>query len=352
MTRKLMMIAAAALCTGAFAADCRCGKPECKCGEKCECTTESCKCVGCASASGDAAADGWEWTPGEGVTFNESPIVSGEVSLNFDSKYLNYGFVDNKDPIFRANGELKFFDWLAIGVKSFFDVTRYGSRAGYTSRMFKYTELHPNVTLGHSFSQEDFEWLPTKVEISINYDYEYLPNSRSKGGIDEETGYWNKAIAEDSQFWTLEIGLPDLWFEPKFVYERDVMRDDGTYLNLEVGHTFNLLDEEDDTLTLRPSVAQGFGNKQRVKAYASKLVWNDPIAPDEVPLEHAGLMDTMLKLELGWNICDGIELSGYVGYSDFLFDRKIRDASRRYEALGKWDYSWNFVAGMAVTFSF
>ena len=35
-----------------------------------------------------------------------------------------------------------------------------------------------------------------------------------------------------------------------------------------------------------------------------------------------------------------------------LIDRKIRDASRRYEALGKWDESWNFIAGAAVTFSF
>ena len=75
-----------------------------------------------------------------------------------------------------------------------------------------------------------------------------------------------------------------------------------------------LLGEEDDTLTLRPSIAQGFGNGQRVKTYATKK--------DGEPLNHAGLMDTMIKLELGWKVCDNVSLSGYVGYSDFLFDRK------------------------------
>jgi len=289
-------------------------------------------------------SSGWAYTPGEGVSFDETPVVSGEVSLSFDSKYLSYGFVDNKDPILTPAGSLTFFDWITIGANAIFDVTKYGRRAGYTNRQFEYTEFHPTITLGHSFSPDDFEWLPTTIEIAIGYDYEYHPNSKNKGGLNEYENGWDTSIAEDTQFWTVEIGLPDLWLEPKFLYERDVMRDDGTYLNLEIGHTFNLLGEEDETLTLRPSIAQGFGNAQRVKAYATR--------EDGEPLNHAGLMDTMVKLELGWKICDCLSLSGYVGYSDFLFDRKIREASRRYEALGKWDESWNFVAGCAVTLTF
>ena len=328
MTTKLVtMSAAAALCMGAFAAE--------------DANEEKC--------------DGWAWAMGEGVTFDETPIVSTEASLAFDSKYLSYGFVDNKDPILTPSGSIKFFDWVTFGVSAIFDTTTYGRRAGYTSRQFQYTELHPTVTVGHSFSPDDFEWLPTTIEFAIGYDYEYHPNSKSKGSYDDY-GFWNKSISEDTQFWTLEIGLPDLWFEPTFYYERDVMRDDGTYLNLEVGHTFNVLDEEDDTLTLRPSVAQGFGNKQRVKAYAAKELWfydadEGPYSVD-APLAHAGLMDTLFKLELGWNICDGVSLTAYVGYSDFLFDRKIRRASRRYESLGKWDESWNFIAGAAISFAF
>ena len=311
---------------------------------------------GAAFAAEETESTGWEYSPGEGVSFNETPIVSGEASLSFDSKYLSYGFVDNKDPILTPAGEITFFDWLTFGVSAIFDVTKYGHRAGYTSRQFQYTELHPTVTLGHSFSPDDFEWLPTTIEFAIGYDYEYHPNSKIKGSYDPEEGTFDKSVAEDTQFWTFEFGLPDLWFEPKFLYERDVMRDNGTYLNLEVGHTFNLLDEEDDTLTLRPSVAQGFGNKQRVRAYASKVIslYDEEEGPysEDAPLDHAGLMDTLLKLELGWTICENVSLSGYVGYSDFLFDRKIREASRRYEALGKWDHSWNFIAGIAVTLTF
>ena len=333
MTTKLMtMTAAAALCASAFAAD----------AEKTEAATNN-----TAEAEKEEVSEGWAWAMGEGVTFDEKPIVSCEASLAFDSKYLSYGFVDNKDPILTPEGSITFFDWVTFGVNAIFDTTTYGRRAGYTSRQFQYTELHPTVTIGHSFSPEDFEWLPTTIDIAVGYDYEYHPNSKNKGGLNEYENGWDKSIAEDTQFWTVEIGLPDLWIEPTFLYERDVMRDDGTYLNLEIGHTFGLLgdeEEEDDTLTLRPSIAQGFGNAQRVKAYAAK--------EDGEPLNHAGLMDTLFKLELGWNICDGVSLTAYAGYSDFLFDRKIRDASRRYEALGKWDESWNFIAGAAVTFSF
>ena len=302
----------------------------------------ACAAAICGAAFADEEkSEGWTYTPGEGVSFDEQPIVSAEASLAFDSKYLSYGFVDNKDPILTPAAEITFFDWVTFGVNAIFDVTKYGHRAGYTSRQFQYTELHPTATLGHTFSSEDYEWLPTTIEFAIGYDYEYHPNSKSKGTLDDD-GAYDKSISEDTQFVTFEVGLPDLWIEPTFLYERDIMRDNGTYLNLELGHTFNLLGEEDDTLTLRPSIAQGFGNAMRVRAYAEGL-------------DHSCLMDTMIKAELGWKICDNVSLSGYVGYSDFLFDRKIREASRDYdiyEGRGKWEYSWNVVAGLALTLSF
>ena len=318
-TKLITMSAAAALCMGAFAAD----------------------------ETKEEKSEGWAWAMGEGVTFDETPIVSTELSLAFDSKYLSYGFVDNKDPILTPAGSMTFFDWVTFGVSAIYDTTKYGHRAEYTSRQFQYTELHPTVTIGHSFSPEDVEWLPTTVEFAFGWDYEYHPNSKSKGKIDDDTGLWDKSVSEDTHFWTFEFGLPDLWFEPKFFYERDAMRDNGTYMNLEVGHTFAVIgDEEEETLTLRPSIAQGFGTRQRVRAYATKD------EDGEVPLNHAGFMDTMVKLEAEWSICDGVALSGYVGYSDFLFDRKIRESARHYEATGKWDHSWNFVAGLALTLSF
>ena len=297
---------------------------------------------GAAFASEDAEKEesaGWEYNPGEGVSFNEQPIVSGEATLNFDSKYLSYGFVDNNDPVLKPVGALTFFDWFQINAEAYFDITRYGRRAGYTSRAWQCTELYPGAAIVHKFSPDDYEWLPTTVEFAICYQYEYIPNVRYRGGENQ---------GDDSQYWELKLGLPDLWFEPFFYYERDVMRDNGTYLNLEIGHTFALIEDgeegADPVLSFRPSIGQGFGNAMRVRAYASK--------PDGEPLDHSGLMDTMVKGELTWKICDFCSLSGYVAYSDFIFDRKIRDAAREYEATGSWDHSWNFIAGLSLTVSF
>jgi len=298
---------------------------------------------GAAFAAEEEKAGGWAYNPGEGVSFNEQTIVSAEFSLAFDSKYLSYGLVDNNHPILTPGGSLTFFDWVSFEAEAIFDVTKYGRKAGYTSRQWQYTEFHPGASLGHTFSSEDYEWLPTTIEFSVGYMYEYHPNSKSKG-VDP----WEKSISEDTQFITFEFGLPDLWIEPTFLYERDLMRDDGTYFNLELGHTFALIEDgeegADPILTFRPSIAQGFGNAMRVRGYLAKA--------DGDPLDHSGFMDTCVKGELTWQICDCCALSGYVAYSDFIFDRKIREASRSYELTGDWEHSWNFIAGLALTVNF
>jgi len=158
--------------------------------------------------------------------------------------------------------------------------------------------------------------------------------------------------ADDTQFWTVGFGLPDLWFEPAFLYERDVMRDNGTYLNLEIGHTFPLIDGaeegEDPVLTFRPSIAQGFGNTMRVRSYLTRATSDGAGAP----LDKSGLMDLCVKGELAWQVCEFCTLSGYVAYTDYAFDRRMREAARQYEATGDWDHSWNFTAGLALTLNF
>ena len=283
----------------------------------------------------------------EEETFSLSDYVSVEAGIALDSKYMSYGLVDNNDPIITPSACITFFDWLSFGVDAIFDATPYGRKIidgerTYTNRGGKYQELDPYVEIGHAFTPEDCEWLPTTVEFALSYCYEYHPESMGRAHRDS----WG----EPSQFITLEMGLPDLWLEPAFTYERDIDRDDGTYLNLELGHTFSLIDgeneEDDPVLALRPSVAQGFGTANRVGYY----LWKDNENGD--PLHHAGLMDTCVKLELTWNICEYLSLSGYVAYSDFLFDQQIREASRYYEAHGRWTDSYNFFGGIALNFAF
>ena len=69
----------------------------------------------------------------------ETSIVSAEFYLNFDSRYLSYGLVDNKDPILTPGGSLAFFDIFGLHCEVIFDTTKYGHKAGYTSRRFQYT---------------------------------------------------------------------------------------------------------------------------------------------------------------------------------------------------------------------
>ena len=77
-----------------------------------------------AMAAGAFASDGESskiaWAPGEGVTFGETPVVSTEFSLGFDSRYMTYGVIDGKDPIIVPGASITFFDWVYFGVEAIY----------------------------------------------------------------------------------------------------------------------------------------------------------------------------------------------------------------------------------------
>ena len=278
---------------------------------------------------------GLNWAMGEGLTYGETSIVSAEVGLAFDSKFMSYGLVDNNDPILTPSAALTFFDWVTLSVESIFDTTRYGERAGYNNHAFRSQELDPGVAIGHAFGPDDAAWLPTTVAFELGYMYESHP----------------KVVDDDTQFLTFSVGLPDLWFEPTFSYERDIDRDDGTYLNLEVGHAFSVVEGkeegDDDILAFRVSLAQGWGDKRRVVAYLPD-VGND----EAEGLGRASMMDTCVKGELTWNITDGVSLGAYAAYYDYLFDSHARNSARAYEATGSHTDSYSFVMGVSLAVAF
>ena len=297
-------------------------------------TTIACAAAFCGSVRAEAEAketeeQGLNWAMGEGVTFGETSIVSAEVGLAFDSKFMSYGLVDNNDPILTPSAALTFFDWVTFSVESIFDTTRYGEKAGYRDHAFRYQELDPGVAIGHAFGPD--EGLPTTVEFELGYTYEQHP----------------RIVDDDTQFITFSIGLPDLWFEPTFSYERDIDRDEGTYLNLEIGHTFSVVEGkeegDDDILSFRVSLAQGWGDQRRVTAYLGE-------AGDGY--DEACLMDTCLKGELTWNITDGVSLGAYLAYCDYLFDSSARDAASAYEGTEAYSESYNFVTGVSIAIAF
>ena len=300
--------------------------------------TIACAAALCGSVRAEAKEteeQGLNWAMGEGVTFGETSIVSAEVGLAFDSKYMSYGLVDNNDPILTPSAALTFFDWVTFSVESIFDTTRYGERAGYNNHAFRSQELDPGVAIGHAFGPDDAAWLPTTVAFELGYMYEPHP----------------KVVDDDTQFITFSVGLPDLWFEPTFSYERDIDRDDGTYLNLEVGHTFSVVEGkeegDDDILAFRVSLAQGWGDKRRVVAYLPD-VGND----EAEGLGRASMMDTCVKGELTWNITDGVSLGAYAAYYDYLFDSHARNSAKAYEATGSHTDSYSFVMGVSLAVAF
>ncbi len=300
------------------------------------CAAAFCGSVQAAEAESEETKQGWNFAMGEGISYGETPIATAEFSIAIDSKFLSYGLVDNNQPIMTPAASLTLFDWLTFSVESVFDMTKYGRKEVdgeelYCNRAGRYQELDPGAAIEHSFSAEDYEWLPTTIDFSLGYMYEYHPRSFNVG-------------QDDTQFINVEIGLPDLWFEPVVAYERDIDRDDGTYVNLSIGHTFEVC----DSLTLRPSIAQGIGNSRRVKGYLNV----HDLDGEERPLDHGGLMDTCVQLDLEWAITDYLTFGAYVAYSDYLFDRKMRDAARDYEASGKWDHSYNFVGGVSLALAF
>ena len=306
------------------------------------------KCTAIAAAllaggifAAEAESQGLSWEPGSGISWGETPVMTAEFGLAFDSKYMTYGLVDNRDPILTPSASATFFDFLTFEVEAIFDMTKQGKKAGpgRKNRGGKYMELDPGAYLSQTFSADDYAWLPTTIEASLGYSYEYHPRS-----MDGNSGYW-----ADSQYVWAEVALPDLWIEPLLYIERDISRDNGTYANLELGHTFPLIDSEeedgDPLLAFRPSVGQGFGNTQRVRGY----LWDSK--KDEA-LDHAGLMDTCVKGELTWAICDWLSLSGYVAYYDYLFDSRMRDGARGYTERNSDDRSYHFVSGLALTAAF
>lgn len=282
-----------------------------------------------AAVCGAVAASADEVAEAEKGETEETPVVSAEFGISFDSKYISYGVVDGKDPIVTPGVTLTFFDWVYGGVEAIFDVTKTnGRRGGYGNRAGRYTTLDMTAGVAHDF---DLGETLGALSVDFNYIYEYIPTHRHAG-----------EGCPDTQYLNLELSLGDLWLVPTLAIERDLMADDGTYVNFSLSHTFDLVGEGDDaTLTFTPSVGQGFGDKKRTRGY-------------ELADDHAGLMDTTIMGEFEYKVCENVSLTAYAAYSDYWFDRKLRDGAREYNsAWGSGCHrSYSFYGGLGMTVSF
>ena len=277
------------------------------------------------------------------ATKEPSPLVPAVgLSLDFCSRQLTYGLADNRDPIVTPGATLTWLDWFNVSAAFILDTTDWGDRnvhpngPGYGNRAWRYQEFDPGIGLAHSFGPDDWKFLPTMVDFSIGYMYEYHPRF-SKSKSDGVNGN------PDTQFINLGFGLPDLWFEPVLATEFDIDRDHGIYIQPGIGHTFSLIDaragEEDSVLDLNIALAQGLGDPARNDSYLGVNRW--------------GLMDSSVVVTLSWRPLPWLTIAPYAGVYEYLFDSKLRDAAREYSYGGdpRTD-SYNIVGGLAVTASF
>ena len=266
-----------------------------------------------------------EFTPGEGISYNETPIFTAEAAVEFHSRYMSYGVVDGKDPIVKPTFCGTFADWVFVGADFICDTTKgNGKGFGYGNRAGKYSAIDSYVGLAHEFELgESIGTLSTEV----GYLYEYATRSYEDGSN------W------DMQYLYAEISLKNPILEPKLYLERELMFDDGTYANFEIGHTIDL-GVICDGLSVRPSIAQGVGNGRRALGYFGE--------------SHAGLMDTCVKLELKYECSEWCTFGAYAAYYDYLLDGNMRDMAREYNSVwgSECDRSYSFVGGISVKLTF
>ena len=261
-------------------------------------------------ACGAYAAEGEEssgWTIGGGAT------------LDFTSKQLTYGLIDNPHAIVTPSVELSIAneEWftLTFSVDAIFDTTNYGAKdGGYADRRWKYQELTPGITLSKNWDTTEF--LGSTLDTSINYTYEYHPRACNK----PLAGYSNP----DTQWLNIELGLPDLWLQPAFTLEYQLVRQGpegeetgkgGIYATFSVAHDFDLgadcfgLDE--GILTLTPTLGFAIANRDRNEA-------------DFGENESFMFRDGFASIELAYSPFEGFTIAPYAG-CHYQLDSDARD---------------------------
>ena len=230
------------------------------------------------------------------------------VAIDFCTRQLTYGLVDNRDPIVTTEAAVEWHGF-TFETAAVFDTTKWGrEQGGYGNRQGKYQEVAFGPGYTFAFSPERFAFLPTTVELSANYIYEYHPPVRKERGESNPK----------TQFINVGAALPDLWLTPALSAEFDIDNERGAiYLAGEVGHSFTLIEavggRETDQLDLSLGAGVGFGNPKRNQvdaafdAYAFKDVW--------------------VSAALEWHLTGRVTLAPYVAAYEQLH-RRLREAAR------------------------
>lgn len=272
----------------------------------------------CAVAVGGEDGEGESKVP-------EWLVPSVEVGVDFASRQLTRGLVDNADPILTGSAAVGVGP-LSFAVDGIFDTTDWGETdGGYGDRKWKYQELDLTPALSWTFEKG----LPTPLEAELAYCWQHHPSATDEEGEDANP---------DTQTINLALGLPEVPLSPSLALEWDIDDEEGAvYAVLGVSHAFELLaaadEDEDPVLALELSAGLGMGNSKRNECDAE---W-----------DHASLKDVQVGAALPWNV-GPVCISPYV-YCTEQVEHALREAAEDSDPDG---HSFQWCAGVSVAASF
>ncbi len=274
---------------------------------------------------------GGEVDPEDVVALEEEEsgwTLGGSVGVDFCSKQLTYGLVDNPHGIVTPSAELSFghddYFTLAVGVEAIFDTTNYGAKdGGYNDRRWKYQEFDPYIALSRSWELGEDVALYTEV----GYLYEYHPRACHKPSLE----YSNP----DTQWLTFVIGLEENILNPTLEVEYQLVRqgpeaiNDGQgaiYATFSFSHEFDIgekLGLDEGSLCLTPTLGIAMANKERNLADFSSIGEEDE---DYIVDDHAMFRDAFASLELAYTPIEGLSIAPYVGCHQQIDDEARKSA--------------------------
>lgn len=285
-------------------------------------------------------------------------VFGGSVGVDYCSKQLTYGAIDNPHGIITPSVELSFgndeYFTLAISVDAIFDTTNYGALSkgetsgGYNDRRYKYQELTPGITLSRAWDTADS--FGSSIETSINYTYEYHPGSTKNGEARIANG--GCSANPDTQWLNFEISAPDFWLVPTFTLEYqladqggDNTGKGGVYATFSVSHSFDLgasigLDEE--VLTLTPTLGFGVSTSKRNRADLADYYANED-GTENKSGDSFMVRDGFGTIELAYSPFEGFTIAPYAG-----FEQQVDSAAK--DAAGDDDFVAFFGIGVSYEF--
>lgn len=275
---------------------------------------------------------------------SEGWVFGGSVGIDYCTKQLTYGLIDNPHAIVTPSAALSLGneDWFTVelSIEAIFDTTNWGAKdGGYNDRRYKYQELDPGITLSRTW--DTVSWLGSSLDTSINYTYEYHPRACKKPGLYENP---------DTQWLNLEISAGDFWLIPTFTLEYQLARQGasgegdgkgGIYATFSLSHEFDVgepLGLSEGVLTLTPTLGIGMGNKDRNRADFADYYEEEGKSADNFMFR-----DGFGTLELAYSPFEGFAIAPYVGFNQQM-DSVAKDAAG--------DDDFVAFAGIGVSYEF